>query len=420
MKRREHWIAAGLAMALGVSGTAFAQVNDDARLERRVISRQLLGFSAVPRLGIQTQPMPEALSAQLGLTHGVGLVVTHVAQGVDNGLKQHDVLHKLGDQVLTNADQLRKLLDAHEAGAQVTFTVIRGGKPIEVTVTLPQKPQLPQAGVAPARVRATFLGVATEPISPQVAAQLGLEGKGGIVTVGVIDDSPAARVGLQRHDIILKVDDQPVSHPDELRKLIRTKKAGDEVTLEILREGKPRTIKAKLEEREVVDAPAVIGPDQLMLMPPFNFGEGDPFEQHQRMLREMNEELARINERMRKMLEDGHGLMMLPDPFEKHFGNMPMDLRIEIPEGMVAGGVSVSTFADGEHVITLTRKGDQSTLEVKDTQGKVIFSGPWNTEEDKARLPKELRAKVDAMNKPLDLRFRMKEKPDAPRPDLMV
>ncbi len=424
MKHQQRWMALGLAGVLGLSGVTLAQ---DAAVQiapRRTVVRSVLASSAVPRLGIAAESMPGALAAQLGLPEGVGLVVSRVAEGVDHGFKQHDVLHKMGDQVLTNVDQLRKLLDTHDKGAKITFTVIRAGKPVEVTVTLPEKVERRVAfGEAPAMVRVPFLGVASEPVSPQVAAQLGLEEGTGVVAVAVIDDSPAAKAGLRRHDILLKVDGEAVGHPDELRRRIRESKAGQKVTLEVLREGKTITLEAELVEKDVVENPGgVIGRDRMFLIPPGHdlFDGEDPFEmQMNEMMLRMGPELERMREQMRQfMLERRDGVPVFPD-----FEGGPMDMRIEIPEGIAAGGVSVSTFADGTHVITLTRKGGEATLEVKDAAGEVIFNGPWNTEEDKAKLPQELRAKVEAMRQPMEMRLRLR--PGSPQPkarpgDMMV
>src|SRR5687767_13080737 len=64
-------------------------------------------------LGVGVEKPSETLRAQLGLQEGVGLVVNLVeenspAKGA--GIRQHDVLHKLDDQLLVNEEQLVTLV----------------------------------------------------------------------------------------------------------------------------------------------------------------------------------------------------------------------------------------------------------------------------------------------------------------------
>lgn len=58
--------------------------------------------------------------------------------------------------------------------------------------------------------------------------------------------SPAAEVGLKINDIILSVDGQPVDKDNDLTELIQQYQPGDELNLEILRDGKEEVIKVIL------------------------------------------------------------------------------------------------------------------------------------------------------------------------------
>ena len=55
---------------------------------------------------------------------------------------------------------------------------------------------------------------------------------------------------------------------------------------------------------------------------------------------------------------------------------------------------SQSVITDDEHRIMLTSKDGKQSLRVEDLDGKEVFAGPWNTDEDKAKAPKEIREKV--------------------------
>lgn len=61
---------------------------------------------------------------------------------------------------------------------------------------------------------------------------------------------------------------------------------------------------------------------------------------------------------------------------------------------------SIVTQNDGTHEITLTLHGDADRhVRIATTRGELVFEGPLNTPEDRARLPAECRAKVDTIEK---------------------
>src|SRR5258708_1330287 len=70
-------------------------------------------------LGVSGSPVMPALREQLKLPKGVGLIVEHVepkSPAEAAGIKQYDVLHKIGDQLLVNAHQLAVLVRMHKPG----------------------------------------------------------------------------------------------------------------------------------------------------------------------------------------------------------------------------------------------------------------------------------------------------------------
>ncbi|MBK8091629.1 MAG: PDZ domain-containing protein [Verrucomicrobiaceae bacterium] len=72
---------------------------------------------AVAYLGVLTRDVPEELRTQFSLAEGFGLLVEDVMPGspaATAGLKHHDVLLKLADQQLVNAEQLLTLVRSHK------------------------------------------------------------------------------------------------------------------------------------------------------------------------------------------------------------------------------------------------------------------------------------------------------------------
>ena len=105
----------------------------------------------------------------------------------------------------------------------------------------------------------TWLGLATDAISAPLAAQLPIDKGTGLLISHVVPESPAQRAGLEVNDVLLKFDDQLLINPEQLRTLVRTKKAGDSVKLSYYRKGAPKEAMASLITKEITSANTFVG-----------------------------------------------------------------------------------------------------------------------------------------------------------------
>lgn len=80
----------------------------------------------------------------------------------------------------------------------------------------------------------TYLGVSTE------------KADDGVRITNVTKESPAEKAGLEKGDIIYKIDDTKIETTSELSETIRAKKEGDKVKVHYLRDGKKKDVKATL------------------------------------------------------------------------------------------------------------------------------------------------------------------------------
>ena len=92
------------------------------------------------------------------------------------------------------------------------------------------------------RVRRAWIGIAggARPLPPRVAATLGRDR--AIEVVEVIDGSPAASAGLRPEDLVVGVDGLPVRGVDDLQRLMTEERIGTRCALEIVRNGRSRTV----------------------------------------------------------------------------------------------------------------------------------------------------------------------------------
>src|SRR5438046_2632944 len=101
------------------------------------------------------------------------------------------------------------------------------------------------------KVPVTFLGVETSEVPSVLCDQLGLPKGFGLVVDYVVPDGPAAAAGIQQNDIIKMLNDQILTEPGQLAKLVRSFSEGTNVTLTVLRKGKEQKVTVKLGKKEM-------------------------------------------------------------------------------------------------------------------------------------------------------------------------
>ena len=102
-------------------------------------------------------------------------------------------------------------------------------------------PRRPQAGVArPLSPQETFrMGVWTGEVSEPLRIHLKLQKGVGVLVEDVVPGSFAGQIGLETFDVIRMVQGQKVGSAGDIRKVIATVAAGEQVVLDIIRKGEP-------------------------------------------------------------------------------------------------------------------------------------------------------------------------------------
>jgi M6 family metalloprotease-like protein len=159
----------------------------------------------------------------------VGAVATD-SPAAKAGLERGDLLSKADGRELAGPDALRDFLATKSPGDQIQLALLRKDKPVEVTARL----------AAPSRPRGA-----------SQRALLGLQigepkpGEGAPITQ-IVAGSPADRAKLKLGEVILKLDNVPLTGPEKLRELLVDKKPEDTVTLTLLLAEKTVEMKVQL------------------------------------------------------------------------------------------------------------------------------------------------------------------------------
>lgn len=286
--------------------------------------------------------------------------------------------------------------------------------PVPPVPAVPPAPPVPGPHDRGPKVPVTYLGVETSGVPNVVSEQLGLAKGFGLVVDYVVPDGPAAAAGMQPNDIIKMFNDQILTEPDQLAKLVRSNAEGATVTLTVLRKGTETKLTAKLAKREVPQRPGWDGHGRHGS----GFGAID--------FGNMNEQMKHLNE--------GLGDMKLS------FGDSAMEgAREQVAQAREAAREGARAAREGareaarqareaarefrvtqrEHGAVKTTRIDmgkaqiiyhdqqgelkiesvdgKKVLTAKDPQGRLVFSGPVGTKEELDKAPADVRQRYEKL-----------------------
>jgi serine protease Do len=99
------------------------------------------------------------------------------------------------------------------------------------------------------RVRRGYIGVSLQDIDEGVAAALGIERNRGELIRTVTPGGPAARAGIEQGDVVISVAGRPVTPDESLAYLVSQQPIGSRIPLEVIRDGRRRTVTVAIAER---------------------------------------------------------------------------------------------------------------------------------------------------------------------------
>ncbi len=99
------------------------------------------------------------------------------------------------------------------------------------------------------KVTRGWLGVVIQNVDKDLAESFGLKKAEGIIVSEVQKDSPASSAGLQRDDIIMRLNDTPLKDVSDLRNSVALLPSGSKATLDIIRDGREKKIQVTIGEQ---------------------------------------------------------------------------------------------------------------------------------------------------------------------------
>ena len=177
-----------------------------------------------------------------------------VTSGIVSGLGRHGLGNRYEDFIQTDAS----INPGNSGGALVNLKgelvginsaiLSRTGGNIGIGFAIPSNlvnsvyTQIAETG----EVQRARLGVVGQNLTSDLASAFDLDITQGVVVAQVMDDSPAARAGIEERDVITHVNGKKINDFSELANAIGLRSPGEKVTVSLIRNGKKREVKATL------------------------------------------------------------------------------------------------------------------------------------------------------------------------------
>jgi len=185
-------------------------------------------------MGVSIQDLTEDLAKNLGAREPKGALVAEVLDGspASKGkLEPGEIIVDFNGHAVTDGAQLRSLVAETPPGTQVKVTVLKDGRPRQVTMTIGE---LPSEVTKPSRQvhedaghgEHALVGVTVEP-APSEHSGFFRRKESGVVVSDIEPESPAERAGLRPGDVIREINRLPVKSVRDFEQATRNLNPGD-------------------------------------------------------------------------------------------------------------------------------------------------------------------------------------------------
>ena len=240
-------VASGQGIGFAIPSNMAAQIIKQLKTDKKV-SR---GW-----IGVNIQDLDANTAKALGLDSAKGALVGGVMPGqpADNaGIRAGDVIIKVGNTEIENTAGLLRSIATLAPGTKAVVTVMREGKPLELTVTLAArnlKGGAPQEAPEDQKKPSSLLGISVRSLTTEESKARSLPPGTGLLVVSSDPDKLAAANDIRQGDVIISANLQPVNRTEDLAEIInREGKKRGALIFQIQRQGQTFFRTVPLEEQ---------------------------------------------------------------------------------------------------------------------------------------------------------------------------
>jgi len=215
------------------------------------VADQLKSSGKVSRgwLGVLIQDVTLDLAESFGMKHPRGALVAKVlpdSPALASGIKVGDIIVEFNKQEVMNSSNLPPIVGSSKVGVKLPVTVIRNAREKTLSVKLGELPDdqsVAHADVQPEKVKDNRLGFNAVDLTDVQKQELELEGG---VLVSHLVTGPASQAGVRKEDIILAIDNKPVTNLKQFNEIVKDLPGGKSVALLVQRGGSPTFLAIKV------------------------------------------------------------------------------------------------------------------------------------------------------------------------------
>jgi serine protease Do len=187
-------------------------------------------------LGVSIQEVTPEIAKSFGLKEAIGALISDIVPNgpADKaGFKRGDIIIELNGKTVKDYHDLPHMVALIPPGEKASFKVLRSGETQALSAIIGEMKD--EEGVQPTGDAQKQLGMSLQPVTPEIAKELGMKKSEGIAVTDVEPGSSASEAGIQRGDVILEVNQKSVNTLKEFHDAVN--KAGKSVLFLVYRGG---------------------------------------------------------------------------------------------------------------------------------------------------------------------------------------
>jgi serine protease Do len=173
-------------------------------------------------LGVYIQDVTRELAESFGLDSPRGALVAQVmddSPAAKAGIKVGDVILEFNGNKVLSSSMLPHLVGQSLVDQEARLSLLRGGKTLELSVRIGELSGDERQADASGGQSGSRLGLVVRNLTAAEREQLEIKKDIGVL-VTQIESGPASRAGVQVDDVILMLDNQPVSTASQFKELV--------------------------------------------------------------------------------------------------------------------------------------------------------------------------------------------------------
>jgi len=203
------------------------------------------------RIGVNVSmlTMTKEDAEDLGLASTSGARITDVGEGPAKaaGMRAGDVVIDFNGKPVRNSSELVSMVVSTVPGTTVPVKVVRAKKTLTLNVKVEeldlqseqalQAPQILRPGAPTEQPKDTGFGMSVEGLTPNLARRLGVPSGGGAIVAEINQGGAAQRAGIRSGDVILEINDVPVTSVAQVTKVLDAIPVGRTARILVFRDG---------------------------------------------------------------------------------------------------------------------------------------------------------------------------------------